>query len=170
LDVHNDKTGTHALCAKFGEFEIMFHVSTFLPFDEDETQQVSRKRHLGNDIVVIIFQEKGNHPVFDPRCMKSFFNHVFIVIRKDEEESQLRGETMYRIGVCYKDGIEVCGPGVPLNSLFQKSEEFRNWLHTKMINCERASYSAPSFKKALERTRRQLIQLLHDEYHPATEW
>lgn len=34
----------------------MFHVSTMLPFTVGDTQQLQRKRHIGNDIVAIIFQ------------------------------------------------------------------------------------------------------------------
>ena len=44
----------------YDEYEIMFHVSTFIPYTEDDDQQLGRKRHLGNDIVVIIFQEGVN--------------------------------------------------------------------------------------------------------------
>ena len=37
--------------------EIMFHVSALLPFQELDLQRVERKRHLGNDVVLIIFHE-----------------------------------------------------------------------------------------------------------------
>lgn len=35
----------------------MFHVSTLLPTEQSSDQQVSKKRHIGNDIVLIIFKE-----------------------------------------------------------------------------------------------------------------
>lgn len=50
----------------------MFHVSTMLPFQEMDSQRVERKRHLGNDVVLIIFQD-GKSP-FDPRIIRSHFN------------------------------------------------------------------------------------------------
>ena len=34
----------------------MFHVSTMLPFTETDVQQVEKKRHIGNDLIVIVFQ------------------------------------------------------------------------------------------------------------------
>ena len=34
----------------------MFHVSTLLPFTLGDAQQLQRKRHIGNDIVAIVFQ------------------------------------------------------------------------------------------------------------------
>ena len=36
--------------------------------------QLERKRHIGNDIVVIIFDE-GDYP-FDPACILSEFNRI----------------------------------------------------------------------------------------------
>jgi len=51
----------------------MFHVSTLLPFFPDDPQQVERKRHLGNDVVLIIFREEPNEP-FSPLTIRSQFN------------------------------------------------------------------------------------------------
>lgn len=61
----------------------MFHVSTLLPYQEKDLQKVNlpnirvtpkveRKRHIGNDIVVIIFNE-GNNPI-DPSVIASHYN------------------------------------------------------------------------------------------------
>lgn len=57
---------------EFKDYEIMFHVSTLLPFMPADEQKIERKRHLGNDIVVIVFKE-GNTP-FLPAICKSVFN------------------------------------------------------------------------------------------------
>jgi hypothetical protein len=57
----------------------MFHVSTLLPFTEREEQQLQRKRHIGNDIVAIVFQET-NTP-FTPDMITSHFLHAFIVVQ-----------------------------------------------------------------------------------------
>lgn len=48
LDTQFGKTGTHTLYNTWRNFEIVFHVSTFLPFVEDDQQQIERKRHIGN--------------------------------------------------------------------------------------------------------------------------
>ena len=42
--------------------------------------QVVRKRHIGNDIVTVIFQEPGSAP-FTPAHFRSHYQHVFIVVR-----------------------------------------------------------------------------------------
>lgn len=80
LDIHGSSSGKHSYYTLFRDYEVMFHVSTMLPYLEEDEQQVEKKRHIGNDVVVIIFQE-GNTP-FDPESIKSVFNHVFIVIRR----------------------------------------------------------------------------------------
>ncbi len=46
-----------------------------LPFQPDDNQRVERKRHIGNDVVVLIFKE-GNTP-FDPLAIKSQFNRMY---------------------------------------------------------------------------------------------
>ena len=81
LDCTFDTTGTHSVYTTFQhDFEILFHVSTLLPFDPDNPQQLHRKRHIGNDIVVVIFQDYGADP-FSPVNWASHFNHIFIVVQ-----------------------------------------------------------------------------------------
>ncbi|KAM6337456.1 GTPase-activating Rap/Ran-GAP domain-like protein 3 isoform 7-T8 [Alca torda] len=60
LDTKNDTTGTCSIYTVFQGHEIMFHVSTMLPYSRENKQQVERKRHIGNDIVTIVFQEVIN--------------------------------------------------------------------------------------------------------------
>ena len=41
LDVQKDQTGSHSVYTTFEEHEIMFHVSTMLPYSKEDRQQVS---------------------------------------------------------------------------------------------------------------------------------
>ena len=59
--------------------------------------QLERKRHLGNDIVVIVFVDGENPEVayescltFDPSCMKSHFNHIFALVTFDQTKNAYR--------------------------------------------------------------------------------
>lgn len=96
LDIQNGHTGDTAVyevaagffhiiadltcCLKvFKEREVMFHVSTLLPYTDNDPQQLQRKRHIGNDIVAIVFQEE-NTP-FCPDMIASHFLHAFIVVQ-----------------------------------------------------------------------------------------
>lgn len=56
LDIMNGHTGTEAVYERFYEREIMFHVAPLLPHTAGDAQQLQRKRHVGNDIVAIVFQ------------------------------------------------------------------------------------------------------------------
>ena len=69
-------TGDHSVYAAYKGCEIMYHVSTLLPFYPDDVQQVERKRHLGNDVCLIVFRDKGCAP-FDPLVIKSQFNRSY---------------------------------------------------------------------------------------------
>eukprot|EP01113_Clastostelium_recurvatum_P010520 TRINITY_DN15231_c0_g1_i3.p1 TRINITY_DN15231_c0_g1~~TRINITY_DN15231_c0_g1_i3.p1 ORF type:complete len:396 (+),score=96.56 TRINITY_DN15231_c0_g1_i3:3-1190(+) len=89
LDVDDDRDGTMSLYANHSGNQIMFHVSTLLPYNPSDPQQLARKRHIGNDVVVIVYMEaEGYHPnssttshPFDPSGFRSQFNHVFVIIR-----------------------------------------------------------------------------------------
>lgn len=79
LDIQNGHTGDQAVYEVFKEREIMFHVSTLLPYTDSDPQQLQRKRHIGNDIVAIVFQE-ANTP-FSPDMIASHFLHAFVVVQ-----------------------------------------------------------------------------------------
>nr|XP_045014236.1 rap1 GTPase-activating protein 2 isoform X5 [Jaculus jaculus] len=81
LDVTHGQTGVESVYTTFRDREIMFHVSTKLPFTEGDAQQLQRKRHIGNDIVAIIFQEE-NTP-FVPDMIASNFLHAYIVVQAE---------------------------------------------------------------------------------------
>jgi len=93
LDVKDNTTGKHAVYTTLDEFEMLFHVSTMLPYDPDNKQQLHRKRHLGNDIVLIIFQDADADP-FTPEEIASHFNHVFIVIQPVRSGSMTARKTL----------------------------------------------------------------------------
>lgn len=42
--------------------------------------QLQRKRHVGNDIVCVVFLE-GTETDFSPACIKSHFLHTFILVQ-----------------------------------------------------------------------------------------
>ncbi len=42
--------------SQHGELEVMYHVGPMLPGGEGKEQELGRKRHLGNDVVLIVYQ------------------------------------------------------------------------------------------------------------------
>lgn len=80
LDTVHDLTGLYSAHTNWRGIEIMFHVSTLLPYEKHDSQKLQRKRHIGNDIVCVVFLEADNTP-FSPSCIKSHFLHTFILVR-----------------------------------------------------------------------------------------
>ncbi|KPP74975.1 rap1 GTPase-activating protein 2-like [Scleropages formosus] len=170
LDVSHGQTGSHSVYTIFKDREIMFHVSTKLPFTEGDTQQLQRKRHIGNDIVAVIFQEKATP--FVPDMIASNFLHAYILVQVENPGTE---HITYKVSVTAREDVPPFGPPLPNPSIFKKGPEFREFLLTKLINAEVACYKADRFAK-LEvseeicgRTRAALLDNLHDELHKQTQ-
>ncbi|XP_042335739.1 rap1 GTPase-activating protein 1 isoform X1 [Sceloporus undulatus] len=160
LDVTHGQTGTESVYFNFRNKEIMFHVSTKLPYTEGDTQQLQRKRHIGNDIVAIIFQDE-NTP-FVPDMIASNFLHAYIVV---QAENPCTDNTLYKVSVTARDDVPFFGPPLPNPAVFRKGPEFQEFLLTKLINAEYACYKAEKFAKLEERTRTALLETLYEELH-----
>ncbi|XGW07883.1 hypothetical protein V3C99_010757 [Haemonchus contortus] len=156
LDTVHGQTGLQAVYTEFRGREAMFHVSTMLPYTLGDQQQLQRKRHIGNDIVAIIFQET-NTP-FAPDMIASNFLHAYIVVQPIDA---LTDKVRYRVSVAARDDVPFFGPTLPAPSIFKKGQDFRNFLLTKLINAENAAYKSAKFAKLAERTRSSLLDSLY---------
>uniref|UniRef100_A0A1I8AAQ5 Rap-GAP domain-containing protein n=1 Tax=Steinernema glaseri TaxID=37863 RepID=A0A1I8AAQ5_9BILA len=156
LDIQHGQTGNESVYTQFKQKEIMFHVSTLLPFTVGDTQQLQRKRHIGNDIVAVVFQEE-NTP-FCPDVVSSNFLHAYIVVQPVNAGTD---KVYYRVAVTARDDVPFFGPTLPNPSVFRKSQDFRNFLLTKLINAENASYKSEKFASLAERTRSSLLNELY---------
>lgn len=163
LDIQNGHTGDTAVYERFKDREIMFHVSTLLPYTDGDPQQLQRKRHIGNDIVAIVFQEE-NTP-FSPAMIASHFLHAFIVVQPLEPNTP---NCRYKISVTARDDVPFFGPTLPQPSVFKKGPELKEFLLTKLINAENACYKADKFAQLELRTRSSLLQNLVDELKEKT--
>ncbi|XP_075881034.1 rap1 GTPase-activating protein 1 isoform X10 [Nelusetta ayraudi] len=160
LDVTHGQTGTESVYTSFHNKEIMFHVSTKLPYTEGDSQQLQRKRHIGNDIVAIMFQEE-NTP-FVPDMIQSNFLHAYVVV---QVEDACTDNVTYKVSVTARDDVPFFGPALPDPAIFKKGPEFHEFLFTKLINAEYACYKAEKFAKLEERTRSALLETLYEELH-----
>ncbi|XP_030920279.1 rap1 GTPase-activating protein 1 isoform X2 [Geospiza fortis] len=158
LDVTRGQTGTESVYTNFRGKEIMFHVSTKLPFTEGDSQQLQRKRHIGNDIVAIIFQDESTP--FVPDMIASNFLHAYVVVQLTHSTT---GDTLYKVSVTARDDVPFFGPPLPNPAIFKKSAEFREFLLVKLINAEYSCYRAEKFAKLEERTRSALLESLFEE-------
>jgi len=156
LDVKTNTTGTHSYYTTCFNTEIMFHVSTLLPFFPYDIQQVERKRHIGNDICAIIFMDGGHS--LDLRIFVSEFLHNFAVISPNIEKSKETGFTHYNLLFTSKVEVEACNPILPFPTIFPRNDQFKNFLLTKLLNSERKALQATVFNTKMTRTRKKIIR------------
>ncbi|KAM9435684.1 signal-induced proliferation-associated 1-like protein 1 isoform 2-T6 [Clarias gariepinus] len=164
LDTKTDSTGTHSLYTTYKDYEIMFHVSTMLPYTPNNKQQLLRKRHIGNDIVTIVFQEPGAK-AFSPKNIRSHFQHVFVVVQVHNPCSE---NTCYSVAVARSRDVPAFGPPIPKDVKFPKSSVFRDFLLTKVINAENAAHKSDKFRAMATRTRHEYLRDLAERHVTST--
>eukprot|EP00009_Paramoeba_aestuarina_P004286 CAMPEP_0201511628 /NCGR_PEP_ID=MMETSP0161_2-20130828/4045_1 /ASSEMBLY_ACC=CAM_ASM_000251 /TAXON_ID=180227 /ORGANISM="Neoparamoeba aestuarina, Strain SoJaBio B1-5/56/2" /LENGTH=382 /DNA_ID=CAMNT_0047907193 /DNA_START=105 /DNA_END=1253 /DNA_ORIENTATION=+ len=169
LDTKNDTTGKESVYKKFNDHSIMFHVGPLLPSGEGD-QHLAKKRHIGNDIVVVLFKDKDADDPIDPKIFVSEFNHIFAVVQKVslqelerlESEGVLtdfnRNKTYYRIAFCSKEGVHSSEPAIPYPGVFEKNEKLHRFFLTKLINSERSALYANKFVTKLLNTRQAVFR------------
>lgn len=164
LDTKHGQTGTHAVYQVHKDHEIMFHVSTLLPFIETDSQQLQRKCHIGNDIVAIVFQD-ANTP-FSPDMITSHFLHAYIVVQPIDPCTD---KTRYRVSVTAKEDVPHFLPPLPSPAIFRKGHDFKDFLLDKLINAEMACLKgAAQFKRLEQRTRSSLLANLYQDLSAMT--
>ncbi|XP_051815733.1 signal-induced proliferation-associated 1-like protein 2 isoform X4 [Acanthochromis polyacanthus] len=160
LDNKTDSTGTHSLYTTYKDYELMFHVSTMLPYTPNNRQQLLRKRHIGNDIVTIVFQEPGALP-FTPKHIRSHFQHVFVIVKV---HNPCTDNVCYSVAVSRSKDVPPFGPPIPKSVTFPKSAVFRDFLLAKVINGENAAHKSEKFRAMATRTRQEYLKDLAENF------
>lgn len=166
LDTTADMTGSHSLRAALDSdghrFDIMFHVSTMLPHVDGDEQQLAKKRHIGNDLVVVVFHE-DDQP-FDPRVFISKMNQVFVVVTKVGTTDEQR--PVYRLAYVCKDQAPSL-PVLPVRPEFVADDAFRRFLLAKLVNAEATTHqTCLTFVARNRRARTSCLQEIIDIYTP----
>lgn len=136
LDVKSNLTGEISYYTQIDECEIMFHVAPLIPQQNEDDP--SKKRYVGNDIVVLVFK-KGAKDVFYPADMSSQFNHIYVVVEKVRDTGV--GEVKYRVNIANKASVPPYPPYLEAPPVFTAGADFRRYLLTKLINGERSAIS-----------------------------
>ncbi|RCH77934.1 Rap1 GTPase-activating protein 2, partial [Rhizopus stolonifer] len=140
---------------------LAYHVSTLLPSKAGDKQQIQRKRHIGNDIVCLVFVE-GNQP-FNPTAIKSQFLHVFIIVHKES----WKDTHAWRVEIVYVEDVPPFGPPLPGKSaVFFDKKELESYLVAKLVNAEYAAFKSPKFALPMNRAREGIFtNLVEKGYH-----
>eukprot|EP01126_Amoeba_proteus_P008850 TRINITY_DN13360_c0_g1_i10.p1 TRINITY_DN13360_c0_g1~~TRINITY_DN13360_c0_g1_i10.p1 ORF type:complete len:284 (-),score=55.64 TRINITY_DN13360_c0_g1_i10:85-936(-) len=138
LDTTKGRNGTHSLYTMGYGIEIMFHVSTMLaPGSEGH---VSKKRYIGNDSVVIIFQELGCTKPFAISSMPSHMNRVFIVVKALPKYNR---KWRYHISVSRKSDVPQFGPALSYPPIYTIEKSFEKMFLRLVINAQLAVDRSP---------------------------
>mmetsp|Transcript_34425 Transcript_34425/g.86455 ORF Transcript_34425/g.86455 Transcript_34425/m.86455 type:complete len:813 (-) Transcript_34425:187-2625(-) len=154
LDTRHDGTGTHSLYTTLEGLEIMFHVSSLLPNDPKDEQRIERKRHIGNDICMIVFVEED--AVFDPAVIQSNFVHVVAAVKVLNGGSKKKSSVRYEVSIYVKGSVIPVRPWLQ-SAPFHHDRFFANALLIKLVNMERSTLQSPVFAGPVRRTRRLLL-------------
>ncbi|KAJ3440176.1 tuberin [Anaeramoeba flamelloides] len=102
LDVYSGVNGRTCPYYADSETEVVFHTITRMPNSETNIQQIHKKKHVGNDIVQIVWCENVEQD-YDPATITSRFNHVHIVIYP-------LPNGLFRIQIFMKESVKFFGP------------------------------------------------------------
>ncbi|GAA5795314.1 hypothetical protein HPULCUR_000670 [Helicostylum pulchrum] len=140
LDTKTGESGQHAYTSQWNDVDIMFHVAPLMPLQANDKQQVLRKKHIGNDIVCIIFLEGEQQ--FNPKAIRSQFLHVYIVVKPELDQDNKR---CWRVEVLSNKNVGTFGPPLPSPPVFNNDETLKAFLTLKLINAENAALKSDKF-------------------------
>ncbi|TPX35718.1 hypothetical protein SmJEL517_g02024 [Synchytrium microbalum] len=78
LDTRDDIDGTHAVYWQDDCAQVIFHAATLMPTVSYDERCTAKKRHLGNDSIILVWNESGAEYEFD--TLPGQFNHINLVI------------------------------------------------------------------------------------------
>ncbi|ORX45469.1 hypothetical protein DM01DRAFT_1398139, partial [Hesseltinella vesiculosa] len=156
LDTKTGDSGEHIYVTNWQKHDIAYHVAPLIPLRQGDRQQIQRKRHIGNDIVCLVFVQ-GCQP-FNPAAIKSQFLHVFIVVHKEQRQ----GKDAWRVEITSVEHVPAFGPPLPQHGLFFDKHQLRSFLLAKMINAEYAGLKSPKFASPLARAREGILANIVD--------
>ncbi|CAO3617793.1 unnamed protein product [Mucor hiemalis] len=153
LDTKSGDSGEYTYTNVWNENILAYHVSTLIPSRPGDKQQIQRKRHIGNDIVCIVFVQ-GNQP-FNPAAIKSQFLHVFIVVHGEVCNNNVKS---WRVEIVSIKDVPTFGP--PLPQVFYDPKELEQFLLAKLVNAEYAAFKSPKFSIPMNRAREGIFSNL----------
>ncbi len=122
LDTKKNTTGQYSIHDRFRDAEIMYHVSTLLPSNDED--QIETKRYIGNNVVTIVFlDEKANQ--FSSKWLESKFLQIYIIVKKIQDK--------YMVNMIKHSFVPDFGPPFPNPPIFA-AEELGLFLKEKSNN------------------------------------
>lgn len=102
----------HCIYYATSQLELIYHVATLMPTIEGDDQQISKKRHVGNDHVNIIWSENSHN--YRNYTVPSQYNSVHIIIYPLKNN-------LFRVQIFKKDQKLIAFPWIDNAVLDQKT-------------------------------------------------
>lgn len=148
-------TGKSAPYWANNSMEVIFHVITRMPTKENDEQQIHKKRHVGNDIVHIVWSEHDRD--YRPCTIVSNFNFVHIVIYP------LRND-LFRVQMFTKEEANIPMIGPLVDAMIVDRKALAPLVRQTAINANRAvRYNQEGYKRPYP-TRREIIDEIVERF------
>lgn len=164
LDTRHHLTGEYSYVNKFSldKISIMYHIAPYLPWSDVNDQQLDKKRHIGNDVVVLIFKEyEGKPELLDISSFKTQFNHAFIVVGYDLNQDPSENPK-YSVNIICKRDIPPIPPFITTD-VYEHGGLFSDFLISKLINAEINSRESAQFRTKNVMIRQKLLEGMCEE-------
>ena len=150
-------TGSFAPYYSNPTIECVFHVVTNMPTKENDSQQIHKKRHVGNDFVHIVWSEHDRD--YRPWTIVSQFNNVHIVIYPLKDP-------FFRIQIFTKPDVALFGP--LLDGMVVDKQHLGTLVRLTAINANKAvRYAQQGYKKPYP-TRRDMLNEICERFKKQT--
>eukprot|EP01100_Stratorugosa_tubuloviscum_P011908 TRINITY_DN542_c0_g1_i1.p1 TRINITY_DN542_c0_g1~~TRINITY_DN542_c0_g1_i1.p1 ORF type:complete len:1470 (+),score=659.45 TRINITY_DN542_c0_g1_i1:33-4442(+) len=130
--------------------EIIFHDITSMPTNPSDDQQIIKKRHVGNDIVHIIYSEHVRD--YSPDTITSQFNDAHIIVYP-------LPNGLYRLQVYRKENVPLFGPVI--HGMCTNKKLLTFLVRQTAINANRAvRYNTEGYTRPYPTRRRSLAEIV----------
>ncbi|RHZ79417.1 hypothetical protein Glove_146g64 [Diversispora epigaea] len=165
LDTCSNGTGDYSIYDNetWNDFQIMYHVCTLIPYEKSDKHQITRKRHIGNDVTCIVFQDV--YKPFDPYSIRSQLLHVYVVVSPVPINVN-KNSFRVRVDIVCKDGVPYFGPALPEPPIFDDPVELKKFLVATVINGSNAACKAPKLLDPFLRARGAIMRDLVSQLVP----
>ncbi|KAF2075128.1 hypothetical protein CYY_003563 [Polysphondylium violaceum] len=100
---------------------------------------------------------QDDFPPFDPSTIKSYYNHIYIVVEPIIEDLQ---PIRYKVSLTTKNSVHSYPPYLPSPSIFSDLELLREFILQKCVNGIISSYKSPSFRSKVVGSRKVFFDKL----------
>ncbi len=141
LNTEKGYTGKKSVFSDFKGHKTMCHVSTMLPYSRSDRQQIERKRFIGNDHVVVVFQDgPAGSCRFSTKTIRTNMTTAYVVISRVSEEEEEDPE--YQMSIATQSYVAQSRPVLPETFTFRLSDaEAGDAVRTKLINLSNAVWN-----------------------------